>query len=82
MNGLSDGSSDKPARLDRLLDHGGGRVALHHGLARVACVIIIAHGAEELLQIETLVLKRVREFVRKDHLLHLRDDPVGDKHRL
>jgi hypothetical protein len=70
------------SRLNHLLDHSGSRVALHQRLPRVACIFIVAHGAQELLEVEILILEGMREFVCQNHLLHVRSDPAGDKHCL
>ena len=64
-----------------MLHHGGHGVAFHHGLARVGSIVIRARGVDEFLQVKTLVLKRVRQLMGQNHLLHFFRRPVGDEHR-
>ena len=76
--GLERGQAGERRRLDDFLHHGGGGVPLDDGLARARRVVIVADGVEKFLEVEILVLERVRQLVRQHHFLHVFAHPIRD----
>lgn len=64
-----------------MLEHGGRGVTLNDCQARAGGIIVVAARMHVTVEIEVLILKRVGQFVRQRHGLHVGRNPIGNEHR-